>query len=69
MNTTPGKPLMNAVRGALIMKGTTLAHWCDANGFKRQNARLVLLGTWDGPKGRAWREKMMRDAGLLEAQP
>ena len=39
----PGQPLINAVRAAFIMQGTTLATWVEAHGLRRQNARKYLL--------------------------
>lgn len=54
----PGQALLLQVRAGFVAKGTSLRAWCLANGVKPQNARLCLFGCWDGPAGRAMRERI-----------
>lgn len=66
MHTTPqpSRDLLLKIKAHFISKGETLAAWCRANQVHQSHVRQALLGTWDGPKGRAVREKLAREAGL-----
>ncbi len=64
---TPSKDLYLKVRAGFVAQGTTLNAWCRANGHLRGNARHALIGSWDGPKGRAFRADLVKAAGLAEA--
>lgn len=55
-----------AVRGALIAKGTSLNRWLAERGHNRQLAYQALLGRSHGPKARALRATILREV-LSEA--
>jgi len=61
----PSKELLAQVRAAFVVRGTSMSAWCRENGVARQNARLSLLGGWDGPKGKALRARIVEAAGTL----
>lgn len=61
---THGQDLVRAVRSGFVLRGTSLGKWCRENRINPQNARVALLGGWNGPKGRALRERIIRAAGL-----
>lgn len=63
-NTTPGKDLMLQVRAGFISQGTTLTEWCRENGSHISNVRNALFGTWNGPKGRAMRQRVVKAAKI-----
>lgn len=65
--TTPGRDLYNRVRAGFILKGSSLTAWCNANGVKQQNALHCLIGSWDGPKSKELRKKMVFDSGITSA--
>ena len=54
-NLSPSKELYLKVRAGFIARGTSLHKWCDEQGIKPSNARIALIGGWDGPKGKALR--------------
>lgn len=60
----PGPELVRKVRAAFVKGGTTLGQWCRENAIADQNARLALLGGWNGPKGQAMRARIIRASGL-----
>lgn len=60
----PGPDLVRAVRSGFVLRGTSLGKWCRENRINPQNARVALLGGWDGPKGRSVRERLIKAAGL-----
>jgi hypothetical protein len=57
----PGAQTLKAVRGALVVRGSSLARWADAHGVKRQNLTKAILGKWNGPKGQAWFRAVVQD--------
>ena len=61
----PGLELMRRVRGGFILQDTTLGEWCDANGISKSNARHALIGSWNGPKGKALRTKIVKAAAIF----
>lgn len=61
---TPSLQLHLKVRSAFVEQGTSLGAWCVQNGLKRQAVRDVLIGRWNGPKGKALRRKVLKAAGL-----
>lgn len=67
MQIKPGPDLLLEVRVGLMRKGTTLGAWCRRNGVLRANARLALLGGWNGQKGTALRDQLIAAAGLKVA--
>ena len=69
----PSLGLYNQVRGGFVTHGTTLAAWCRSEGISMGNARDCLVGSWNGPKAKALRIRMIKASGmsfpsLLEAE-
>lgn len=64
---TPGQDLMRKIRIGFIEQNTTFNAWCVENGVSRTNATQAIYGAWNGPKGRALRDRILRAAGLLQA--
>lgn len=60
---SPGPELIRKVRALFILRGTTLGRWCRDNDIKLNHARMALVGSWDGPKGRALRDRVVSAAG------
>ncbi|HEL7676555.1 TPA: hypothetical protein UL918_000912 [Stenotrophomonas maltophilia] len=67
-STAPGIDLHKRVRAGFLLQGTTLTQWCRENGTHISNARGALLGTWDGPKGRDMRSRIVRAARIDRVQ-
>ncbi|MGL1088160.1 hypothetical protein [Vibrio vulnificus] len=61
----PGKELYNKVKVGFIIKGTTLGAWCRRSGVKQQNVMSCLIGTWDGPKAKMLRAKVIQESGIV----
>ena len=69
MSRTPaetGTRLMQEVRAAFILRGTTYTAWCRGQGIEPSQVRQAIYGTWAGPKGRAVRANVLRAAGVRE---
>lgn len=64
----PGKQLYLDVRVAFVAAETTLNAWCCKNGISPTNARQCLLGSWDGPKAKQLRFRLLEAAGILKKQ-
>lgn len=60
----PGRDLMIKVRAGLLLQGLTLTEWGRRNGYHHGAIRQAVYGTWNGPKGRALRERIVKAAGL-----
>ena len=63
-NLLPGPQLHLRVRTGFLLQGTSLTEWCRSNGTHISNARGALLGTWNGPKGKAMRNKIIKAARI-----
>lgn len=66
LHIEPGADLYNRVRAGFIACGTSFNKWCQEHGVHRQNARLCLLGAWNGPKAQVLRRMLVTDAGVSE---
>jgi hypothetical protein len=64
---TPGRELLLQVRAGFIAKGTNYHAWCREHDVLPSSARQALIGTWDGPKGRALRARIAAAAGVTES--
>lgn len=65
----PSQKLANAVRAGFILKGTSLNKFCLSNAIDVSNAKKALLGSWNGPKAIALREKLVTaSAGNQESR-
>lgn len=63
-SAAPGFDLHARVRAGFLLQGTSLTEWCRSNGTHVSNARGALLGTWNGPKGKAMRTKIIKAARI-----
>lgn len=63
-HSNPSPELLKAVRGGLIIQGTSLARWANDNGVKRQNLTKALLGDWKGQKAAQIVERVTKAAGV-----
>jgi gp16 family phage-associated protein len=63
---TPSPELLKAVRAELILKGTSLKAFCEANGFVRQHVGQVISGKRTGPKATELVDSFLK---ALKAQP
>lgn len=64
----PGESLYLRVRGGFVTQGTTITKWCRENNIHPTSARLALLGSWNGPKGKQARAKLIRASGIAPHQ-
>ncbi|WP_417581544.1 hypothetical protein [Nitrincola sp.] len=60
----PGKKLYLDVRVAFVAAETTLNAWCNRNDINPANARQCLIGSWDGPKARLLRSRIINESGM-----
>ncbi len=60
----PSLDLYRQVRAAFILKDATLKGWCKANQVHMSNARNALVGSWNGPAGKALRRRIVQASGL-----
>jgi hypothetical protein len=68
MSTLPnGRDLLAQVRAGFVARHTTLAEWCRSAGTHPSAVRQALYGTWNGPKARAMRAKVIRASGARAA--
>lgn len=63
----PGLDLHRAVRAGFIAQGTSLNKWCLDNSILPSNARDVLIGRWNGPKGQELRNRIAEASGMRNA--
>jgi hypothetical protein len=63
----PGPDLYNKVRGSFISNGASLGKWCRENGSSIQAAKSCLTGTWNGPKGRELRQRLIEASGVADS--
>lgn len=52
------------VKAGFVMQGLTFSGWCAEHGINRSNARIALLGAWEGPKAERLRRRICAAAGL-----
>ncbi|MGB5147474.1 MAG: hypothetical protein WBN86_10155 [Porticoccaceae bacterium] len=64
---TAGQHAMNRVKAGFILQHTTYRAWCRANDVDPTNGRQAIYGSWNGPKGRALRARILSAAGVREA--
>ena len=60
----PGLGLMQQVRAGFVLQGTTFSAWCKANQISQYNARDAVIGSWNGPKGKALRAQIVKASGM-----
>ena len=64
MSQAPGFDLHKRVRAGFMLQGTSLTQWCRQNGTNVSNARGALMGSWNGPKGQALRNRIIKAARI-----
>lgn len=62
----PSRDLYNQVRAAFILDNSSLGSWCKDNQVKPQNVMACLVGTWNGPKGKELRSRLIAASSLLD---
>lgn len=62
----PSQELLRKVRAAFVLQGSSLQNWCKQNGTHNSNARNALIGSWDGPAGKAMRARIVKASGLKD---
>ncbi len=60
----PSLDLYQRVKAGFVLQGTSLKAWCRENGTNLPNARAALVGTWNGPAGKAMRARIVSAAML-----
>lgn len=63
----PSRDLVRRVRAGFVLQGLTFNRWCRQHGVEPSSGRQALVGSWDGPKGRALRARIVRAARIQEA--
>jgi hypothetical protein len=61
---SPSKQLYLRVRAGFVQQELSLSAWCRQNGIDPTNARHALIGSWDGPKGRKLRARIVKASGI-----
>lgn len=64
----PGPDLNREIKAGFILQGTSLSAYCKKHGLRLTNVRDAILGSWDGPKGRALRAQVAKAAGVGNRQ-
>lgn len=54
----------NCIKGAFIAQGISFSEWCRKNKVTPSNAKAALIGSWDGPKARVLRTKLIKESGI-----
>lgn len=65
-NPEPGKELYRRVRAGFLLQGTSLKAWCREQGTHDSNVQRALIGSWDGPRARELRRRVVRAARIEE---
>lgn len=60
----PSPSLLLQVRAGFVSQGSNLHRWCDENHVLYPNARQSLIGTWNGPKGKELRARLLIASGV-----
>lgn len=61
---SPGLDLHLKVRAGFVAQGTSLKAWCNQQAITPSNARDALIGRWNGPKGVALRNRLVKASGV-----
>jgi hypothetical protein len=61
----PSRELYLKVRAAFMLQDSqSLSSWCRENNVSGQNATSALMGSWNGPKGKEVRRKLIEASGV-----
>lgn len=61
---TPSIALYNRVKAGFIVAGTSLTAWGREHGVNASNARHCLVGSWNGPKAKDLRARIIKASGI-----
>lgn len=59
----PGPLFYEVFLGALMVFGTNLKDWSRLHGYDANNAKMAATGSWNGPKAKDLRQKMIERVG------
>lgn len=59
----PGPVFYEVFHGALRILGTNLKEWAALQGYDANNAKMAATGSWNGPKAKELRQKMIERVG------
>lgn len=59
----PGPVFYAVFLGSLMVFGTNLKDWSALHGVEPNNAKMAATGSWNGPKARELRQKMVDRVG------
>ncbi len=65
--TVPSIALYRRVMAGFILQGDSLGAWCRRRNIRHHNAKSALMGSWDGPKGRALRTELIESSGITKS--
>jgi hypothetical protein len=57
--SAPSRDLYLETRARFVAAGASLGRWCREHGVHHQHARMVLIGSWTGPKGGALKRRIV----------
>lgn len=60
----PGLNLLLEVKAGFVRQNSSMSRWAKDNGTHVSNVRNALLGSWDGPRGRAMRSRVVKAARI-----
>ncbi|CAM5385833.1 hypothetical protein [Rhodanobacter lindaniclasticus] len=60
----PGLNLLLEVKAGFVRQNTCMTRWARENNTHVSNVRNALLGSWDGPRGRAMRKRVIKAARI-----
>ncbi|MDC5755208.1 hypothetical protein OPW41_08815 [Vibrio europaeus] len=60
----PSRELYQMIMAAFVMQGSSLSSWCKENNVARSNVVAALTGSWNGPKAKILRAKVIEAAGI-----
>lgn len=63
----PGLDLLLQVKAGFVRQNSSMSRWARDNDTHVSNVRNALLGSWDGPRGRAMRSRVAKAAGVKVA--
>lgn len=63
MTLQPGPVFYDVFLGALRIFDTNLKDWSALHGVEANNAKMAATGSWNGPKARILRQKMVDHIG------
>lgn len=62
LSPPPSQDLLLRVRAGFLIQGISFSAWCREHGILRSSATQALTGSWNGPKARALRARIVHAA-------